>query len=315
MATSLIARSLFWFKSRMEFAFWDCGDIQALVAVQSGEFCIVHGNGAAERFRGGPWAFREGLLHRSAETVRPADLFKWDVESGGDMALSLTHRETGVTKPLSVAQNMFEGKVLQLSLPHGASSNDTALSHFETEAYWATAPTVLADGEPMNLWVSLVSVMKFLYPHVEHPAKKQMRSFDSWENILEKHGLDPQHAQRSTRSKDRRTRDAGGFELSSTDAMAAMDWRISVPGLTALLTCFSISGRYQKEMGDTGKSRLRALLQGLVDYVVSPKGGSYVLGGGEAAVPIFNGNVILDVLISDQATEGVPFRSRTLLSM
>ena len=54
VATSLIARSLFWFKSRMEFAFWDCGDIQALVAVQSGEFCIVHGNGAAERFRGGP---------------------------------------------------------------------------------------------------------------------------------------------------------------------------------------------------------------------------------------------------------------------
>ena len=33
-------------------------------------------------------------------------------------------------------------------------------------------------------------------------------------------------------------------------------------------------------MGDTGKSRLRALLQGLVDYVVSPEGGSYVLGGG-----------------------------------
>ena len=97
--------------------------------------------------------------------------------------------------------------------------------------------------------------------------------------------------------------------------MAAMDWRITVPGLTALLTCFSISGRYQIQMGDTGKSRLRALLQGLVDYVVSPEGGSYVLGGGEAAVPIFNGNVILDVLISDQATEGVPFRSRTLLSM
>ena len=168
VATSLIARSLFWFKSRMEFAFWDCGDIQALVAVQSGEFCIVHGNVAAERFRGGPWAFREGLLHRSAETVRPADLFKWDVESGGGMALSLTHRETGVTKPLSVAQNMFEGKVLKLSLPHGASSNDTALSHFETEAYWATAPTAFADGEPMNLWVSLVSVMKFLYPHVEN---------------------------------------------------------------------------------------------------------------------------------------------------
>ena len=130
-----------------------------------------------------------------------------------------------------------------------------------------------------------------------------------------KHGLGPQHAQRSTRSKDRRTRDAGGFELSSIDAMAARDWRITAPGLTALLTCFSISGRYQKEMGAAGKNRLRALLQGWVDHVVKPNGGIYVLSGGEAAVPIFNGNVMLDVLISDQATEGVPFRSRTLLSM
>ena len=135
----------------MEFAFWDCGSIQALVAVQSGEFYIVHGNGAAERFRGGPWDFREGLLRRSEESVRPADLFKWDVELGGDMALSLKHRETNVTIPLSVAQNMFEGNVLQLSAPHGASSSssDTALSHFETEAYWTTAPTVFADGEPI----------------------------------------------------------------------------------------------------------------------------------------------------------------------
>ena len=297
----------------MEFAFWDCGSIQALVAVQSGEFCIVHGNGAAECFRGGPWEFREGLLHRSAERVRPADLFKWDVELGGDMALSLKHHQTEVTIPLSVAQNMFEGKVLQLSLPHGASSNDTALSHFETEAYWATAPAVFADEEPMNLWVSLVSVMKFLYPHVENKSKKQMRGFDSWEKIMEKHGLDPQHAQRSTRSKDRRTRDAGGFELSSTDAMAAMDWRITAPGLTSLLTCISVSGRHQQKGEITG--RVGALLRGWVDHVVSPEGGSYVLGGGEAAVPIFNGNVILDVLISDQATEGVPFRSRTLLSM
>ena len=139
----------------MEFAFWDCGSIQALVAVQSGEFCIVHGNGAAERFRGGPWDFREGLLHRSAETVRPADLFKWDVELGGDMALSLKHRETGVTIPLSVAQNMFEGRVLKLPVPPAASSssNEQFLSSFECEAYWATAPTVLADGEPLSLWV------------------------------------------------------------------------------------------------------------------------------------------------------------------
>ena len=158
----------------MEFAFWDCGSIQALVAVQSGEFCIVHGNGAAECFRGEPWEFREGLLHRSAERVRPADLFKWDVELGGDRALSLKHRETGVTIPLSVAQNMFEGQVLQLSLPHGASSSssDTALSHFETEAYWTTAPTVFADGEPMNLWVSLVGVMNFIYSHLDSKREK-----------------------------------------------------------------------------------------------------------------------------------------------
>ena len=78
----------------MEFAFWDCGSIQALVAVQSGELCIVHGNGAAECFRGGPWDYREGLLCRPAETVRPADLFKWDLELGDNMALSLKHRDT-----------------------------------------------------------------------------------------------------------------------------------------------------------------------------------------------------------------------------
>ena len=94
VATSLIARSLFWFKFQMEFVFWDCGSTQVVVAKQSGEVCIVHGDGAAERFRGEPWDFREGLLHRSAERVRPADLFKWDVELGGDMALSLKHHQT-----------------------------------------------------------------------------------------------------------------------------------------------------------------------------------------------------------------------------
>ena len=131
----------------------------------------------------------------------------------------------------------------------------------------------------------------------------------------QKHGLDPQHAQISTRSNGRRTRTADGFEPSSPDAMAAMDWRITAPSLTSLLTCFSISGRYQKEMGTTGRSRVCALLRGWVDRVVSPGSGSYVLGGPEAAVPIFHGNVMLDILMSDQAAEGVPLRSRTLLSM
>ena len=197
----------------MAFAFWDCGSIQALVAVQSGEFCIVHGNGAAERFQGEPWDFREGLLHRAAEMVRPADLFEWDVE-GGDVALSLKHRETRVTIPVSAAQNMFEGKVLHLSVPHGASSSSiaTALSHFETEAYWTTAPTVFADGEPMNLWVSLVSVTHFMYAHLDIKRRKCMSGFDGWRKLLQKHGLDPQHAQRSKRSVDARTRTADGFE-------------------------------------------------------------------------------------------------------
>ena len=85
------------------------------------------------------------------------------------MALSLKHRETRVTTPVSAAQNMFEGKVLQLSVPHGTSPSSivTALSHFETEAYWTTAPTVFADGEPMNLWVSLMSVITFIFPDVD----------------------------------------------------------------------------------------------------------------------------------------------------
>ena len=68
-------------------------------------------------------------------------------------------------------------------------------------------------------------------------------------------------------------------------------------------------------MGAVGKNRLRALLQGWVDHVVPPNNGIYVLSGKEAAVPIFNGNVMLDILMSDQAADGVPLRSRTLLSM
>ena len=170
----------------MEFAFWDCGDIQALVAVQSGEFQIVHGNGVAESLRGGAWQFRDGCLHRTAERVLPADLFEWDVEPGGEMALSLKHRETEVTIPLQVAQNMFEGKVLQVSLPHGASSSssDTALSHFEPEAYWTTAPAVFADGEPMGLWISLVRAINFIYSDLETKTQKWYRSFENWRKIL-----------------------------------------------------------------------------------------------------------------------------------
>ena len=123
VATSLIARSLFWFKFQMEFVLWDCGSTQVVVAKQSGEVCIVYGNEAAERFRGDPWEFRDGLLHRSAETVCPADLFTWALSSGDNTALSLKHRTSEVTFPLSVAQNMFECRVLKLPVPPAASSS------------------------------------------------------------------------------------------------------------------------------------------------------------------------------------------------
>ena len=130
-----------------------------------------------------------------------------------------------------------------------------------------------------------------------------------------KHGLDPEHAQRSRRSREKRARAADGFEPSSFEAMAAMAWRITVPSLTMLLTCFTISGRYQKDMGDEGKTRLQALLQGCVDNVVRPNGGIYVLGAWEAAVPISDGNVMLKILMSNQEADGVHGKSRTLLSM
>ena len=157
----------------MEFAFWDCGSIQAVVAVQSGKFQIVHGDGAAERFRGDPWEFRDGLLHRSAETVCPADLFTWALSRGDDTALSLKHRTSEFTIPLSAAQNMFDGRVLTLPVPPAASSssNEPFLSSFECEAYWTTAPTVLADGEPLSLWVSLASVATFLDSHRDRKGR------------------------------------------------------------------------------------------------------------------------------------------------
>ena len=68
-------------------------------------------------------------------------------------------------------------------------------------------------------------------------------------------------------------------------------------------------------MGDTGKIRLQALLQGWVDHVVRPNGGIYVLGAGEAAVPISDVKVMLDILMSNQAADGVHMKSRTLFSI
>ena len=203
VATSLIARSQFWFKFQMEFVFWDCGSTQVAVAKQSGEVCIVYGNEAAERVRGDPWEFRDGLLHRSAETVCPADLFTWALSSGDNTALSLKHRTSEVAFLLSVAQNMFEGRVLKLPVPPAASSssNEPFLSSFECEAYWTTAPTVLADGEPLSLWVSLASVMKFIYSNKDNKNRKCHDSFESWRRALQHYGLDPDHAQRSSASK------------------------------------------------------------------------------------------------------------------
>ena len=49
--------------------------------------------------------------------------------------------------------------------------------------------------------------------------------------------------------------------------------------------------------------------------MLTPEGGPYVLGGPEAAVPIRDGTVMVDILMSDQAAQDVTTRSRTLLSM
>ena len=133
---------------------------------------------------------------------------------------------------------------------------------------------------------------------------------------MQTYGLDPDHVQISSRSNEcRTTASSHGFEPDTHDGMTTMDWRISAPGLTALLLCFSTSGRYYKELDADGRDRVRALLRGWVDHVLTPEGGPYVLGGPEGAVPIRDGTVMLDLLMSDQAEQGVTTRSRTLLSM
>ena len=67
-------------------------------------------------------------------------------------------------------------------------------------------------------------------------------------------------------------------------------------------------------MGPEGRDRVRALLRGWVDHVLTPEGGPSVLGGPEAAVPIRDGTGTVDLLMSDQAAQGYRMRQRTLLS-
>ena len=106
-----------------------------------------------------------------------------------------------------------------------------------------------------------------------------------------------------------------GFEPDTHDDMATMDWRISAPGLTALLLCFSTSGRFRRELDSHGRDRVRALLRAWVDHVLTPEGGPYVLVGPDSAVPIRDGSVMVDLLMSDQEAQGITRRSRTLLSV
>ena len=104
--------------------------------------------------------------------------------------------------------------------------------------------------------MDIARVMNFIYSHLETKTQKCYRSIDNWRNSLQKVKFGPQHAQRSKKSADAQKRTADGFEPCSLDAMAAMDWRITVPGLTSLLTCLSISKRYQKEMGTAAEDRV-----------------------------------------------------------
>ena len=56
-------------------------------------------------------------------------------------------------------------------------------------------------------------------------------------------------------------------------------------------------------------------MRGWVDYVLRPDVECDVIGGPDAAVPVVNGEVVLDVFLADQEAEGEPLRSRTLLPM
>ena len=182
----------------MDLAFWDCGGVQAVVGLQSGEFQKVHG--APEAIRGGPWEFRDGLLHGSTETVDPRSLLEWDVTRGDGAAFSLTHKTSGATIPGSVAQNVVDAKVLQFPVQLGGSSSSSEAPPsklFQTEAFWATAPTAFADGEPMNLWVPFTSVVTFLWTSCPDQKQKICRCYEAWERVLSKCGVDTQHLQRS----------------------------------------------------------------------------------------------------------------------
>ena len=136
------------------------------------------------------------------------------------------------------------------------------------------------------------------------------RSYEAWQRVLSMCGVDTEHLQRSKRSEDVRAKavEPQPCEESSLDFDSAMDFRASPPGLTVLLVFWSLSHVFHPECKE-GPERALALLRGWCQHVMGS--GCWALGGPDTAVPVASGEVLLDVLLDDQAKAGVPARSRT----
>ena len=162
----------------------------------------------------------------------------------------------------------------------------------------------------MNLWVPLTPVVTFLWANCTEPKQRIGRSYEAWQRVLSKCGVDTEHLQRSKRSQDVRAKavEPQPCEESSLDFDSAMDFRASPPGLTVLLVFWSLSHHFHQECKEE-RERALALLRGWCQHVMGS--GCWALGGPDTAVPVASGEVLLDVLLDDQAKAGVPARSRT----
>ena len=282
-------------------AFWDLGDVQAVVDPLTGEFRKV--TGGSEPLPGAPFVFVDGKLRDASSNVdTEADsLLQWRVE--GDRVV---HKRSGEALSLVEARGIGDGKVLTLDV-----DKDGKTEQVQIEAYWMTAPTHFSEKEPVNLWLALPDVCRFLFPqHADQVAKRISRCFDTWASALQRCGVDTEHLQKSHRSPLTRSgpdehhgSQPSGLPLSCIPALAA---RITIPGLLILLVCFSVSGRFHGNEEQCGLKLAQSLLDGICKHVVAE--GAWALTGPELCVPIVDYCVVLDLLLDDQ--EGTAARSR-----
>ena len=211
-------------------AFWDLGDVQAVVDPLTGEFRKV--TGGFEPLPGAPFVFVDGKLRDASSNVdTEADsLLQWRVE--GDRVV---HKRPGEALSLVEARGIGDGKVLTLDV-----DKDGKTEQVQIEAYWMTAPTHFSEEDPVNLWLALPDVFRFLFPqHADQVAKRISKCFDTWASALQRCGVDTEHLQRSHRSPLTRSgpdehhgSQPSGLPLSCIPALAA---RITIPGLLILL--------------------------------------------------------------------------------